>query len=92
MQPRPPTDERLVTFFKALSFRIPDVPPEALLSTLVGALAQPLPEDDRALLRMASLTASYVRAVREVRAGEVELDVREEAILDAALEYLREKR
>lgn len=82
------SEDRLVVFLRAVGFRVPEVPAEELLSTALGALAAPLPADDRALLRMASLTASYVRALREARAGNVELDHREEAILDAALEYL----
>lgn len=92
MQPPSPSDVRLLTFLRAVGFQVPEVSAEALLDVLRKAAEHPLPADDRALLRMASLTASYVKALRDARAGNVDLDVREEAILDAALEYLREKR
>lgn len=83
------SDERTLTFLRAVGFHVPEVTAETLLILLRLAAVEPLPGDNRALLRMASLTAAFVRGVRDVRAGSVELDVREEAILDAALEHLR---
>ena len=86
-------EDRLETFFRALAFQLPGVSEAAQHAVLRGALPDPLslPTDDRLLLRLASLTSAYFREVRGALNGRVELDVREEAILEAALEYLREK-
>lgn len=83
------SEERMNIFLKACSFQLPDVPTEEMFSIFRNAIGEgDLPADDRALLRMASLTVSYIRTLRETKVGKVELDHREEAILEAALEYL----
>lgn len=44
-----------------------------------------LPTDDRALLKLAVVAVAFYRLVGDVVRGDLELDVREEAILEAVL-------
>jgi hypothetical protein len=92
MQAQSPSD-RLLVFLRACGFLVPDVSAEDLMITLsVATEHEVLPDDDKVLLRMATLTAAYANSLRDAMTGRVVLDAREEAILETALEYIQRKK
>lgn len=48
------------------------------------------PEDDRKLVKLSAAAVAFYREVRRICAGPVELDLREEEVLQAVLQHLRE--
>jgi hypothetical protein len=84
---------RLEAFVRGVGFRERDLPVEQIVKILRTALYRggiftSEEQLDRALVRLAALSVAFWREAGEVLAGNFELDFRDEAILDAVVEYL----
>lgn len=90
--------DRLLAFVTAMRFRAPDLEPARVLKVIAAVLdgvveETGLVEDEveaRTFVRVVALSIAFYEEVRVALTGEVELDVREEAILDAVVAYLSE--
>jgi hypothetical protein len=90
--------DRLEAFVRAMQFRAPDVDPARTLKVLSAVLDGVVEEtgvvedevDTRTFVKVVALTIAFYEEVRVAMNGEVELDDREEAILDAVVAYLAE--
>lgn len=85
---------RLRTFIEAISHRLPgEVSVDDALGSAVNALSAAhsgVPDDDRVLLKVAASAVAFQQQVSAFLSGEVTLDFREEAVLEAVLAHLRE--
>jgi hypothetical protein len=89
--------DKLEAFVRATSFRAPGVDPRqvtgvlslALVARGAGELAES--EDGRVLVKLAALGIAFVQELDSIVRGDFELDHREEAILDAVVEYLEKE-
>ncbi len=85
---------RLEAFVRGVGFRDPDLPVGDVVSILRTALYRGgvvfASEDEmnRVLVKLAALSVAFWREAGEVLSGNFELDFRDEAILDAVVEYL----
>lgn len=83
---------RLEAFVRAARFRgAKEVRAARVMELIDNALLDvggEYPEDDRGLLKLAVTAVAFLRQVGEIARGEMDLDFREEAILDAVVGHL----
>lgn len=88
---------RLEAFVRGVGFRDPDLPVEYVVQILRGAIYgrgvvwRSDEEANRALVKLAALAVAFWREAGEVLAGNFELDLRDEAVLDAVVAHLEGK-
>jgi hypothetical protein len=85
--------DRLRTFIRACSFRtacVEDPDPDRILEVMNLLIPDIAGRPDRVALKAAICTVAFFQQMRELLAGEVSLDFREEAILEAILKHLEE--
>jgi len=91
--------DKLEAFVRATSFRAPGVDPGKVAGVLQLALvslgtagSNLISEgDDRAFVKLAALGLAFYQELSSIARGEFELDHREEAILDAVVDYMKKQ-
>ena len=99
------TEARLEAFVRGVAFQETDLTVDVLVGiirSLITRTDASCPDrtrvwsevkiEDRVLVKLAALSLAFFREVRDVFAGNFELDFRDEAILDAVVEHLSKVR